>query len=73
VHRDLKPGNILYKKEGGRTVWKVSDFGASIKNDNKLKTSVRKIMTISHASIEHLSEEDPLPAFDIWSAGIILY
>ena len=28
---------------------------------------------MSHASIEHLSEEDPLPAFDIWSAGIILH
>jgi eukaryotic-like serine/threonine-protein kinase len=73
VHRDLKPGNILYKKEGNSVVWKVSDFGASIKNDNKLKTSVRKIMTKSYASIEHILEQDPLPAFDIWSSGIILY
>jgi serine/threonine protein kinase len=30
-------------------------------------------MTTTHASIEQLYDEDPLPAFDIWSAGIILY
>ena len=30
-------------------------------------------MTISYASIEQLYEKDPLPAFDIWSAGIILH
>ena len=73
MHRDLKPGNILFKKESDRLVWKISDFGASVKNDSKLKTSIRHVMTISYASIEQLYEEDPLPAFDIWSAGIILY
>jgi serine/threonine protein kinase len=30
-------------------------------------------MTFSYASIEHILEEDPEPAFDIWSAGIISY
>jgi serine/threonine protein kinase len=30
-------------------------------------------MTTTHASIEQLYDEDPLPAFDIWSGGIILY
>ena len=54
VHRDLKPGNILFKKEGDIIVWKISDFGASVKNDSKLKTSVRQVMTTSYASIEQL-------------------
>jgi serine/threonine protein kinase len=54
VHRDLKPGNILFKKEGDSIVWKISDFGASVKNDSKLKTSVRQVMTTSYASIEQL-------------------
>jgi serine/threonine protein kinase len=73
VHRDLKPGNILFKNEGGYKIWKISDFGASVKDDSKLKTSVRQLMTINYASIEQLLEENPLPAFDIWSAGVILY
>jgi serine/threonine protein kinase len=30
-------------------------------------------MTTCYASIEQLFEEDPLPAFDVWSSGIILY
>ena len=30
-------------------------------------------MTTSYASIEQLFELDPLPAYDVWSAGIILY
>jgi serine/threonine protein kinase len=73
VHRDIKPGNILFKKESEIRVWKISDFGTSIKKHSKFKTSVRQVMTTTHASIEQLCEEDPLPAFDIWSAGIILY
>jgi serine/threonine protein kinase len=54
-------------------IWKISDFGASVKNDSKVKTSVRQVMTTCYASIEQLFEEDPLPAFDVWSSGIILY
>ena len=30
-------------------------------------------MTGSYASIEHIFENDPEPAFDIWSAGVISY
>jgi serine/threonine protein kinase len=30
-------------------------------------------MTFNYASIEHILENDPEPAFDIWSAGIISY
>ena len=56
VHRDLKPGNILFKNLGDRKIWKISDFGASVKDDSKLKTSVRQVMTISYASIEQLYE-----------------
>ncbi len=56
VHRDLKPGNILFKNLGDKKIWIISDFGASVKNDSKLKTSVRQVMTTSYASIEQLYE-----------------
>jgi len=73
VHRDLKPDNILYKLEGDTKIWKISDFGTSVKNKESYKTSVRHVMTEVYASKEHLSGDEPEPAFDIWSAGIILY
>jgi serine/threonine protein kinase len=35
-HRDLKPGNILFNKnDDGKLVWKISDFGASVKKNSK--------------------------------------
>ena len=73
VHRDIKPENVLFKLIGNRKVWKISDFGTSVKKKEKFNTSVRKIMTSSYASIEHILENNPAPAFDIWSAGIILH
>ena len=46
IHRDLKPGNILYTKKRFEGIkWKISDFGASVKNKSKYKTTVRDIMT----------------------------
>ena len=31
VHRDIKPDNILFKEEAGEIIWKLTDFGASVK------------------------------------------
>jgi serine/threonine protein kinase len=73
VHRDFKPDNVLFKLEGNRKVWKISDFGTSVKNKAKFKTSVRHVMTGSYASIEQSFENVPEPGFDIWSAGVISY
>jgi len=53
VHRDLKPGNILFNKnDDGKLVWKISDFGASVKKESKFKTTICKTMTPGYASIE---------------------
>ncbi len=52
VHRDLKPGNILFNKNDGELVWKISDFGASVKNKSKYQTSIRELTTFEYASIE---------------------
>ncbi len=54
IHRDLKPGNILYKEGWLGFYWKISDFGASVKNKSKYKTTLRDTMTYEYASIEQL-------------------
>jgi serine/threonine protein kinase len=52
---------------------KISDFGASVKNKSKYKTTVRDTMTHEYASIEQLNEDEAVPGFDVWSLGIIVY
>jgi serine/threonine protein kinase len=53
VHRDLKPGNILFNKnDDGEFVWKISDFGASVKKKSKYQTTICHAMTHYYASIE---------------------
>jgi serine/threonine protein kinase len=53
VHRDLKPGNILFiKNHDGKLVWKIADFGASVNKESKLKTTICTTMTPGYASIE---------------------
>ena len=74
VHRDIKPENILFKEEDGRIIWKITDFGTSVKKGSQQTSlSVRARKSIQYASIEHLNEEEPQPAYDVWSAGIVLY
>jgi serine/threonine protein kinase len=52
-HRDLKPGNILFNKnDDGKLVWKISDFGASVKKKSKYQTTIRELTTFEYASIE---------------------
>ncbi len=53
IHRDLKPANILYNKnDDGNLVWKIADFGASVKQESKFLTTICKTMTPEYASIE---------------------
>ncbi len=46
VHRDIKPDNILFKEEAGKIIWKITDFGTSVKKDSQQKSlSVRGRMS----------------------------
>ena len=46
IHRNLKPGNILYNKnDDGKLVCKISDFGASVKKNSRYITTIRDNMT----------------------------
>jgi serine/threonine protein kinase len=51
----------------------ITDFGASFKPDSGSVTTVKEMMTPLYASLEQLVLEDALPAYDMWSIGIILY
>ena len=69
LHRDVKPGNILYKNE----ILKISDFGSSrFIGGGKSRCHTRRVCTLWYEAPEMLLGE-PLYKYtsDIWSVGCV--
>lgn len=70
IHRDVKPGNIIVKKNG--TI-KVTDFGIARISSSEL-TQIGTLMgTPSYMSPEILDDKDVDGRADLFSAGIVFY
>lgn len=67
LHRDLKPNNILYEIGVGV---RVLDFGLALQGRVR---GVGVAGTVSYMPPEILRGEDPSPASDLFSAGIVAY
>jgi eukaryotic-like serine/threonine-protein kinase len=71
VHRDIKPGNIMYDPAGGTI--KVMDFGVSrITTESRTKVGV-VLGTPYYMSPEQLRGLKIGPASDLFSLGVSLY
>jgi eukaryotic-like serine/threonine-protein kinase len=71
VHRDIKPGNIMYDPETDST--KVADFGiARITDSSKTKTGM-VLGTPSYMSPEQLAGQKVGGGSDLFSLGVTLY
>lgn len=73
LHRDLKPGNVLFDKR----VAKVTDFGlAKVLNDQTSGMTMSQGMmgTAGYASPEQLQDASKVDhRTDLWAVGVILY
>jgi serine/threonine protein kinase/Tfp pilus assembly protein PilF len=76
LHRDLKPGNLRFAKDGRL---KVLDFGlaklmeAEYDNSPTLTATDTVAGTLPYMSPEQVRGEPPDPRWDIYSAGAVLY
>jgi len=71
IHRDIKPGNLLYSPEGEI---KVSDFGASFQEQLAQDTTqLTGIGSPAYMSPEQIRLEDITHHTDIYSLGVVMY
>jgi serine/threonine protein kinase len=71
VHRDVKPGNILFSNEGRV---KLADFGIAKSADLVDQTMTGQLIgTPAYLAPERLREEEASPATDLYSLGVVLY
>ena len=71
IHRDIKPGNLLYSPEGEI---KVSDFGASFQEALAQDTTqLTGIGSPAYMSPEQIRLEEVTHQTDIYSLGVVMY
>jgi len=72
VHRDVKPGNLLFAEEMGTT--KLADFGIAKAAEQTRITQVGSVLgTAAYLSPEQARGEEAGPPSDIYSLGVCAY
>ncbi|HET7588483.1 MAG TPA: protein kinase [Gammaproteobacteria bacterium] len=71
VHRDIKPGNIVYETESGRV--KVTDFGVAFLGDATATRSALVLGSPSYMSPEQVQGKPLDGRTDIFSLGVTLF
>ncbi|HEC12087.1 MAG TPA: cyclic nucleotide-binding domain-containing protein [Acidiferrobacteraceae bacterium] len=71
IHRDIKPGNILYDVDQDKV--KISDFGVARVTDMEISQVSGTMGTPRYMSPEQVLDEPVTGQTDIYSLGIVMY
>src|SRR5205085_7982754 len=70
VHRDIKPGNVLFAPDGSA---KVADFGIAKSAGLDLTGTGEIVGTTAYLSPERLEGATASPASDVYAVGVLAY
>ncbi len=72
VHRDIKPGNIMFREDGGAVLL---DFGAARQAVGQRSKSITSILTPGYAPIEQYDQKAVYvgPWTDFYALGVVAY
>ncbi|XP_048590455.1 striated muscle preferentially expressed protein kinase-like isoform X3 [Nematostella vectensis] len=71
MHLDLKPENVMFKREGGSRV-KIIDFSLTRKYNTKVDTKI-SYGTAEYVAPEVVAYDRVTPYTDMWSVGVTTY
>jgi len=73
IHRDVKPSNVMVKREEGQIQAKVMDFGVAKATSTEMTQTGQVVGTLAYMAPEYLRTGKAGPQSDLFSVGVMLF